>query len=43
MSWNKDVTQLESLAAALTVLRQIPMKNLRHGKWAVCIVFLEIL
>nr|XP_012216087.1 PREDICTED: rab3 GTPase-activating protein non-catalytic subunit isoform X1 [Linepithema humile] len=31
MSWNKDVTQLESLAAALTVLRQIPMKNLRHG------------
>jgi len=32
MSWNKDVTQLESLAAALIVLRQIPMKNLRHGK-----------
>lgn len=32
MSWNKDITQLESLAAALTVLRQIPMKNLRHGK-----------
>lgn len=32
MSWDKDVTQLDSLAAALTVLRQIPMKNMRHGK-----------
>ncbi|KYN19865.1 Rab3 GTPase-activating protein non-catalytic subunit [Trachymyrmex cornetzi] len=31
MSWDKDVTQLDSLAAALTVLRQIPMKNMRHG------------
>ncbi|KAL6256765.1 hypothetical protein P5V15_011702 [Pogonomyrmex californicus] len=31
MSWNKDVTQLNSLAAALTVLRQIPIKNMRHG------------
>lgn len=32
MSWDKDVTQLDSLAAALTVLRQIPMKSMRHGK-----------
>lgn len=32
MSWNKNVSQLESLAAALTVLRQIPMKHMRHGK-----------
>ncbi|KAL0113487.1 hypothetical protein PUN28_012561 [Cardiocondyla obscurior] len=31
MSWDRDVTQLDSLAAALTVLRQIPMKNMRHG------------
>ncbi|XP_071637599.1 rab3 GTPase-activating protein non-catalytic subunit isoform X3 [Temnothorax longispinosus] len=31
MSWDKDVTQLDSLAAALTVLRQIPMKNMKHG------------
>ncbi|EZA61233.1 Rab3 GTPase-activating protein non-catalytic subunit [Ooceraea biroi] len=31
MSWNKDITQLESLAAALAVLRQIPMKHMRHG------------
>ncbi|EFN66869.1 Rab3 GTPase-activating protein non-catalytic subunit [Camponotus floridanus] len=31
MSWNKDVTQLDLLAAALTVLRQIPMKNMKHG------------
>ncbi|KYQ51818.1 Rab3 GTPase-activating protein non-catalytic subunit [Trachymyrmex zeteki] len=31
MSWDKDVTQLDSLAAALTVLRQIPMKSMRHG------------
>ncbi|KYN05982.1 Rab3 GTPase-activating protein non-catalytic subunit [Cyphomyrmex costatus] len=31
MSWDKDVTQLDSFAAALTVLRQIPMKNMRHG------------
>ncbi|XP_012523480.2 rab3 GTPase-activating protein non-catalytic subunit isoform X1 [Monomorium pharaonis] len=31
MSWDKDVTQLDSLATALTVLRQIPMKNMRHG------------
>lgn len=32
MSWNKDVSQLESLAAALAVLRQIPMKHMRHGR-----------
>lgn len=32
MSWNRDVSQLESLAAALSVLRQIPMKHMRHGK-----------
>ncbi|KAH0948530.1 hypothetical protein HN011_009005 [Eciton burchellii] len=31
MSWNKDITQLESLAAALTVLQYIPMKHIRHG------------
>ncbi|XP_072760669.1 rab3 GTPase-activating protein non-catalytic subunit isoform X2 [Anoplolepis gracilipes] len=31
MSWNKDVTQLDLLAAALTVLRQIPMKSMKHG------------
>ncbi|XP_011867748.1 PREDICTED: rab3 GTPase-activating protein non-catalytic subunit isoform X2 [Vollenhovia emeryi] len=31
MSWDKDVTQLDSLAAALAVLRQIPMKHTRHG------------
>ncbi|XP_025154199.1 rab3 GTPase-activating protein non-catalytic subunit isoform X2 [Harpegnathos saltator] len=31
MSWNKDVTQLESLAAAVAVLRQIPMKHMKHG------------
>lgn len=32
MSWNKDISQLTSLEAALSVLRQIPMKRLRHGK-----------
>lgn len=32
MSWNKDISQLESLEAALSVLRQIPMKHMRHGK-----------
>lgn len=32
MSWNKDVTQLDLLAAALAVLRQIPTKNMKHGK-----------
>lgn len=32
MSWDKDISQLESLAAALAVLRQIPMKHMRHGK-----------
>lgn len=39
MSWDKDVTQLDSLAAALTVLRQIPMKNMRHGKCAFTLFF----
>jgi len=39
MSWDKDVTQLDSLAAALTVLRQIPMKNMRHGKRAFILFF----
>jgi len=39
MSWDKDVTQLDSLAAALTVLRQIPMKNMRHGKRAFILLF----
>lgn len=32
MSWNKDISQLKSLEAALSVLRQIPMKHMRHGK-----------
>ncbi|XP_031368306.1 rab3 GTPase-activating protein non-catalytic subunit isoform X3 [Apis dorsata] len=31
MSWNKDISQLKSLEAALSVLRQIPMKRMRHG------------
>ncbi|XP_076178627.1 rab3 GTPase activating protein isoform X3 [Ptiloglossa arizonensis] len=31
MSWNKDISQLNSLEAALYVLRQIPMKHMRHG------------
>ncbi|XP_033191137.1 rab3 GTPase activating protein isoform X2 [Bombus vancouverensis nearcticus] len=31
MSWNKDISQLKSLEAALCVLRQIPMKRMRHG------------
>lgn len=31
MMWNKDVTQLEALEAALAVLRQIPMKHMRQG------------
>ncbi|CAK9800120.1 Rab3 GTPase-activating protein non-catalytic subunit [Anthophora plagiata] len=31
MSWNKDISQLKSLEAALSVLRQIPMKHMRHG------------
>lgn len=39
MTWNKDVTQLDSLAAALTVLRQIPMKNMRHGKYTFTLSF----
>lgn len=39
MSWNKDVTQLDSLATALTVLRQIPMKNMKHGKYTFTLSF----
>lgn len=39
MSWDRDVTQLDSLAAALTVLRQIPMKSMRHGKFAFTLPF----
>ncbi|XP_012253512.2 rab3 GTPase-activating protein non-catalytic subunit isoform X2 [Athalia rosae] len=31
MTWNKDVTQLKALEAALAVLRQIPMKHMRQG------------
>ncbi|XP_017879707.1 rab3 GTPase-activating protein non-catalytic subunit isoform X3 [Ceratina calcarata] len=31
MSWNKDISQLNSLEAALSVLQQIPMKHMRHG------------
>ncbi|XP_076244895.1 rab3 GTPase activating protein isoform X2 [Calliopsis andreniformis] len=31
MSWNKDISQLKSLEAALYVLRQIPMKHMKHG------------
>ncbi|KZC10899.1 Rab3 GTPase-activating protein non-catalytic subunit [Dufourea novaeangliae] len=37
MSWNKDVSQIKSLESALSVLRQIPMKHMRHGKlFSVC-------
>ena len=32
MYWNKDITQLDALEAALSVLRQIPKKQIRHGK-----------
>ncbi|KAL7296960.1 hypothetical protein TKK_0009400 [Trichogramma kaykai] len=31
ISWSKDVTQLENLEAALSILRQIPFKRIRHG------------
>ncbi|XP_012144641.2 rab3 GTPase activating protein [Megachile rotundata] len=31
MSWNKDISQLKSLEAALSVLQQIPLKRMRHG------------
>ncbi|OXU28898.1 hypothetical protein TSAR_008176 [Trichomalopsis sarcophagae] len=31
MFWNRDITKLEALEAALSVLRQIPMKRIRHG------------
>ncbi|KAH0534432.1 rab3 GTPase-activating protein non-catalytic subunit isoform X1 [Cotesia glomerata] len=31
MFWSKDVTRLDVLEAALTVLRQIPMKSMRQG------------
>ncbi|XP_043526557.1 rab3 GTPase-activating protein non-catalytic subunit isoform X1 [Frieseomelitta varia] len=31
MSWNKDISQLKSLEAALSVLQLIPMKRMRHG------------
>lgn len=31
MFWSKDVARLEVLEAALTVLRQIPMKSMRQG------------
>ncbi|XP_076280641.1 rab3 GTPase activating protein [Lasioglossum baleicum] len=31
MSWNKDISQMKSLKSALTVLQQIPMKQMRHG------------
>ncbi|XP_078049758.1 rab3 GTPase activating protein isoform X1 [Augochlora pura] len=30
-SWNKDISQMKSLESALVVLRQIPMKHMRHG------------
>lgn len=32
MFWNRDITKLEALEAALSVLRQIPMKRIRHGE-----------
>lgn len=32
MAWNKNVSELEGLNAALTVLRHIPMKQMQHGK-----------
>ncbi|OAD61467.1 Rab3 GTPase-activating protein non-catalytic subunit [Eufriesea mexicana] len=31
MSWNKDISQLKCLEVALSILRQIPMKQMRHG------------
>ncbi|KAG7206612.1 hypothetical protein KM043_000293 [Ampulex compressa] len=31
MFWNKDVSQLKALDAALVVLRQIPQRHMRHG------------
>ena len=31
MAWSRDVTNLDSLQAALAVLRQIPMKPMRQG------------
>ncbi|XP_058803180.1 rab3 GTPase-activating protein non-catalytic subunit isoform X2 [Phymastichus coffea] len=31
ISWNKDITKLQALEAALTVLRQIPLSKARHG------------
>ncbi|XP_014218423.1 rab3 GTPase-activating protein regulatory subunit isoform X2 [Copidosoma floridanum] len=31
MSWSKDIQRLDALEAALTVLRQIPSKRIRHG------------
>ncbi|XP_014614493.1 PREDICTED: rab3 GTPase-activating protein non-catalytic subunit [Polistes canadensis] len=31
MAWNKNVSKLENLDAALTVLRHIPMKHMQHG------------
>ncbi|XP_047351529.1 rab3 GTPase-activating protein non-catalytic subunit [Vespa velutina] len=31
MAWNKNVSELEGLEAALTVLRHIPMKQMQHG------------
>ncbi|XP_034172933.2 rab3 GTPase activating protein isoform X1 [Osmia lignaria lignaria] len=31
MSWNKDISQLNSLEAALSVLQQIPLKHMKHG------------
>lgn len=32
MSWNKDISQLKCLEVALSILRQIPMEQMRHGK-----------
>ncbi|XP_066592229.1 rab3 GTPase-activating protein non-catalytic subunit [Prorops nasuta] len=31
MFWNKETRQLEALEAVLTVLRQIPLKHIKHG------------
>ena len=31
VSWNKDITRLDSLEAALSVLRRIPLRRARHG------------
>lgn len=31
MLWNEDKTRLDAFDAAVTVIRHIPMKHMRHG------------